>query len=47
MTKGSCGCGGEPNPVSYWTKSKFTAALNAKNLDPINPRLSWCPSNCG
>ena len=47
MTKGSCGCGSEPNPLSYWTKSKFTAAMNAKNLDHINPTNSWCPSNCG
>jgi len=47
LTKGSCGCGAETPPVSFWTKYKFTAALNAKNLDPINPLLSWCPSNCG
>ena len=29
MTKGSCGCGSEPNPPDFWTKSKFTAAGNA------------------
>ena len=43
-TKGSCGCGSETPPVSFWTKNKFTAAMNAKNLDPINPNKSWCPS---
>jgi len=37
MGKGSCGCGSEDAVVSFWTKSKFTAAINAKNLDPINP----------
>jgi hypothetical protein len=47
LTKGACGCGSEPNPVSFWTKSKLTAALNAKNLDPADPKLSWCPSHCG
>ena len=29
MTKGACGCGSEPNPPDFWTKSKFTAAGNA------------------
>jgi len=27
--------------------TKFTAALNCKNLDPLHPELSWCPQNCG
>jgi hypothetical protein len=29
------------------SKKMYTAALNAKNLDPANPGLGWCPSQCG
>eukprot|EP00929_Paragymnodinium_shiwhaense_P065392 TRINITY_DN32788_c0_g2_i1.p1 TRINITY_DN32788_c0_g2~~TRINITY_DN32788_c0_g2_i1.p1 ORF type:complete len:913 (-),score=220.00 TRINITY_DN32788_c0_g2_i1:23-2761(-) len=48
QTKGSCGCGNsDPVPSTWWTKSKWTAAMNCKNLDPENPMLSWCPSQCG
>ena len=47
LTKGACGCGTDPNPKSFWTKVKYTAALNAKNLDPDHPDLSWCPKHCG
>ena len=47
LTKGACGCGTEPNGRDYWSKSMFTAALNAKNLDPATPSLGWCPHNCG
>jgi len=47
MTKGACGCGSEPNPPDFWTKSKFTAAGNAMMMDPDEPLNSWCPSNCG
>jgi len=46
LTRGACGCGTDPNPPSFWTKTDFTAALNCKNLDPANPNLSWCPVNC-
>ena len=47
LTKGACGCGNEPNPPDFWTKSKFTAAGNAKMMDPDQPELGWCMSNCG
>ena len=47
LTKGSCGCGTDPNPKAFWTKTKYTAALNAANLNPSDPTLSWCPSHCG
>lgn len=48
MTKGACGCGeGDPVPATWWTLTKFTAALNCKNLDPEKPLLSWCPRGCG
>ena len=47
LTKGACGCGTEPNPPNFWTKSKYTAAGNAKMMDPNNPTNSWCPINCG
>lgn len=48
QTKGACGCGNsDPVPKDWWTKTQYTAALNAKNLDPANPHLAWCPSQCG
>jgi hypothetical protein len=47
LTKGACGCGNDPNPKSFWTKTDYTAAMNAMSLDPSNPELSWCPTNCG
>ena len=47
LTKGACGCGDEPNPPDFWTKSKYTAAGNAMMMDPENPTNSWCTSNCG
>eukprot|EP00091_Calanus_sinicus_P013454 TRINITY_DN29896_c0_g1_i1.p1 TRINITY_DN29896_c0_g1~~TRINITY_DN29896_c0_g1_i1.p1 ORF type:complete len:214 (-),score=61.79 TRINITY_DN29896_c0_g1_i1:67-708(-) len=47
LTKGACGCGNEPNPPDFWTKSKYTAAGNAMMIDPGNPTNSWCVSNCG
>lgn len=48
QTKGSCGCGpSDPVPADWWTMTKYTAALNCKNLDPSNPELSWCPTGCG
>ena len=47
LTKGACGCGDEPNPPDFWTKSKYTAAGNAMMMDPKNPTNSWCTSNCG
>ena len=47
LTKGACGCGSEPNPKSYWTKSGYTAAANAMLMDPSNPNLGWCPKDCG
>ena len=47
LTKGACGCGSEPNPKSYWTKSGYTAAANAMLMDPTNPLLGWCPKDCG
>merc|ERR1711915_56322 len=47
LTKGACGCGNEPNPPDFWTKSKYTAAGNAMMIDPDNPTNSWCTSNCG
>lgn len=47
LTKGSCGCGTDPNSKSFWTKTKYTAAMNAANLNPSDPNLSWCPSHCG
>ena len=47
MTKGACGCGSEPNPPDFWTKSKFTAAGNAmmvkKHGDTI--RVIWIKRN--
>lgn len=48
QTKGACGCGNsDPVPKDWWTKTSFTAALNAKNLGSSNPHLAWCPSLCG
>ena len=47
LTKGACGCGDEPNPPDFWTKSKYTAAGNAMMMDPGDPTNSWCTSNCG
>jgi len=47
MTKGACGCGSEPNPPDYWTKSGYTAAANAMTLGPESPLEAWCPHNCG
>jgi hypothetical protein len=47
LTKGACGCGSEPNPTSFWTKSGYTAAGNAMMMDPNNPQNGWCPSKCG
>lgn len=48
QTKAACGCGeSDPIPSDWWTLTKLTAALNCKNLDPSNPKLSWCPSGCG
>merc|ERR1719334_634245 len=47
LTRGACGCGQDPNPTSFWTKSSYTAALNCMYLDPSNPTLSWCPNHCG
>merc|ERR1712126_291470 len=47
LTKGACGCGSEPNPPDFWTKSKFTAAGNAMMMDPENPTNAWCMPNCG
>lgn len=47
-TKGSCGCGKtDPVPDDWWTKTRYTAALNCKNLDPKHPHNAWCPSQCG
>jgi len=47
MTKGACGCGGEPNPPDFWTKAKYTSAGNAMMMGPTDPYQSWCPTNCG
>lgn len=47
LTKGACGCGTEPNPKSFWTKSDYTAAANAMLMDANDPFISWCPSSCG
>eukprot|EP01084_Bolivina_argentea_P264390 447842_1 len=47
LTRGSCGCGQDPNSPSFWTKVDFTSALNCVYLDPSDPDLSWCPTNCG
>lgn len=47
-TKGSCGCGAkEIVDDDHWTLNSFTAALNAVNLDPENPALTYCLSGCG
>jgi len=47
-TKAACGCGNsDPVPRDWWTLTQFTAALNAKNLDPQHPLLGWCPQGCG
>eukprot|EP00425_Heterocapsa_triquetra_P037053 CAMPEP_0195084892 /NCGR_PEP_ID=MMETSP0448-20130528/25467_1 /TAXON_ID=66468 /ORGANISM="Heterocapsa triquestra, Strain CCMP 448" /LENGTH=234 /DNA_ID=CAMNT_0040118259 /DNA_START=1 /DNA_END=702 /DNA_ORIENTATION=+ len=51
---GSCGCGSKEHtggsasalPLSHWTLNAYTAALNAKSLDPVSPLNSWCPTNC-
>lgn len=48
LTIGACGCGAsEPVPPTWWSKTAYTAALNAKNLDPKAPRRAWCPARCG
>ena len=47
LTKGACGCGSEPNPKEFWTKSGYTAAANAMLMDPYEPNNGWCPRNCG
>lgn len=48
QTKAACGCGdSEFVPPDWWTLTRFTAAVNCKNLDPLDPMLSWCPANCG
>jgi|688.fasta_scaffold1574073_1 hypothetical protein len=26
LIEGACGCGSEPNPPNFWTKSKYTSA---------------------
>lgn len=48
QTRGACGCGlKDPVPLSWWTKTKYTAAMNCKNLDPFNPSIAWCGAECG
>mmetsp|Transcript_69073 Transcript_69073/g.133334 ORF Transcript_69073/g.133334 Transcript_69073/m.133334 type:complete len:426 (-) Transcript_69073:457-1734(-) len=48
QTKAACGCGNsDPVPRDWWTLTKFTAALDCKNLDPQHPLLGWCPKGCG
>jgi len=48
QTKAACGCGdSDPVPKDWWTLTKFTAALDCKNLDPQHPLLGWCPRGCG
>mmetsp|Transcript_14987 Transcript_14987/g.38513 ORF Transcript_14987/g.38513 Transcript_14987/m.38513 type:complete len:247 (+) Transcript_14987:51-791(+) len=51
---GSCGCaegriGSQATelPGYHWSLTSYTAALNAKSLDPKDPLLAWCPSLCG
>ena len=33
--------------MKFFYQTKFTAAGNAKMMDPTDPNLSWCPHNCG
>ena len=47
LTRGACGCGQDPNSPNFWSKMDYTSALNCVALDPTNPDLSWCPTNCG
>lgn len=48
QTKAACGCGNsDPVPKDWWTLTKFTAALDCKNLDPLHPLRGWCPKGCG
>ena len=47
LSKGSCGCGSDPNPPNFWTKTRYTAAGNAAMMDDMNPLNSWCTKNCG
>ena len=47
LTKGSCGCGDDPNPTTFWTKTSYTAAGNAMMMDDVDPTNSWCVTNCG
>ena len=47
FSKGPCGCGSDPNPPNFWTKTRYTAAGNAAMMDDMNPLNSWCTKNCG